>query len=471
MDRIILFELNEVPYKVVDHFCLHNPDSTLACLMPSLRQFESYTEDVSHLSPWRTWPTVHRGVIDEKHLLHDFGQDLTEIDQTYPPLWKILTKNGVKTGVFGSLHSYPMPKSLENYVFYFPDAFASDSRCFPHVLSHFQALNLEMSRESARNVARRIPWKSALTVAARSQSLGLKPRTYGKIVNHVLSEQIRSWKKTRRRTYQTILAFDIFMKQLVSGKPEFATFFTNHVASSMHRYWAACFPEDYDHSEFSEHWMKTYSGEIDFTMSCFDHMLGVLVQFVERNPEYVIWITSSMGQKATIAKLSKTQLYMKKPGKFMACLGLKDTEWEKKPSMLPDYNFLVDAEKANQFRDNLESLSIDGAGVDWVNRGSNFFRISLGHENLDKGSRTIQLGDRHVSLESMGLENTRIEDESGTTAYHVPNGILLIHDPKTTVSSNKERPSVSTLEIAPAILKNYAIRVPPYMKTPVSIQL
>lgn len=470
MDRIILFELNEVPYKVVDHFCLHNPDSTLASLMPSLRQYESYSEDASHLLPWRTWPTVHRGVIDDQHRLYDFGQDLTEIDRTYPPLWKILTKNGIKTGVFGSLHSYPMPKSLENYVFYFPDTFASDSRCFPQVLSYFQALNLEMSRESARNVTRCIPWKSALMVAARSGSLGLKLRTYGQVANHVLSEQIRNWKRTRRRTYQAVLAFDVFMKQLMSGKPEFATFYTNHVASSMHRYWAACFPEDYDHSEFSEHWMNTYSGEIDFAMSCFDRMLGVLVEFVEHNPEYVLWITSSMGQEATIAKPLRTQLYVKELGRFMACLGLEDTEWEKRPSMLPDYNFVVHEEKAEEFRGNLKLLSINGAGVHWVNRGNNFFRINLGHSDLDKKSTTIRLGERYVSLESMGLDVTRIEDESGTTAYHVPNGILLIHDPKTAVPWSRGRPSVSTLEIAPAILDNYAIQRPPYMKAPVSIQ-
>ena len=42
-----------------------------------------------------------------------------------------------------------------------------------------------------------------------------------------------------RRTYQAGLAFDIFINFLQSTKPAFATFFTNHVASSMHRFWAA----------------------------------------------------------------------------------------------------------------------------------------------------------------------------------------------------------------------------------------
>ena len=179
---------------------------------------------------------------------------------------------------------------------------------------------------------------------------------------------------------------------------------------------------------------------------------------------------SSMGQKATVAKPLKTQLYMREPDKFMTCLGLEITEWERKPSMLPDYNFSVSEAKADNFSDNLKSLSINGAEVNWVNRSGNFFRISLGHADLDEESQPMQLGGRHVALESMGLENTRIEDESGTTAYHVPNGILLIYDPKTTVPSNGERPQVSTLEIAPTILKNYAVPRPSYMNPPVSIR-
>lgn len=60
----------------------------------------------------------------------------------------------------------------------------------------------------------------------------------------VVSERVRQARNVRRRTYQSVLAFDIFMKQLESTRPGFATFFTNHVASSMHRYWAAAFPGD-----------------------------------------------------------------------------------------------------------------------------------------------------------------------------------------------------------------------------------
>ena len=36
---------------------------------------------------------------------------------------------------------------------------------------------------------------------------------------------------------QAILSFDVYEKYLLKEKPEFTTYFTNHVAGMMHRYW------------------------------------------------------------------------------------------------------------------------------------------------------------------------------------------------------------------------------------------
>lgn len=470
MSRIILFELNEIPFRVIDYFRRIRPDSTLARLMPSLHLYETWSEDVSALTPWKTWPTVHRGVIDERHLLHDFGQDLTEVDKAYPPLWRILTQNGVTSGIFGSLHSYPMPASLENYAFYFPDTFAAGSECFPDSLSTFQAFNLEMTRESARNVIRRIPWKSAMKVLGRSSDLGLKLSTCGEVGKHVVSELTSRWKKTRRRTYQAVLAFDVFMKQLERTRPAFATFFSNHVASSMHRYWAACFPDDYNRFDFTDEWVATYANEIGFVMSKFDGMLKALVEFIDRNPEYALWIASSMGQEATIARPVETQLYMTDPARFMMQFGLRTTDWKRSPSMAPDYNFVINGAKAESFQDKLKSLVVDGSGVDWTRSGGNFFRISLGHDDFYDKPQFVLLDAREIPFKAMGLENVRIDDKSNSNAYHIPTGSLLIHDPRSArPRSRRSRPQISTLEIAPAILRNYGVPAPDYMATPAPV--
>lgn len=467
--KIILFELNEVPYRVIDDYCHVNPKSSLAQLLPACAQYETYSEDVSSLSPWKTWPSVHRGVNDECHLLQNFGQDLTEADDEHPPVWKLLTRYGVKTGIFGSLHSYPMPESLENYVFYFPDTFAAGSECFPPKLSAFQQLNLQMVQESARNVSSNIPRRSALKVLADAPALGFKISTFGKIGKQLISERLQNWHKVRRRTYQAVLAFDIFMKQLKSTKPDFATFFTNHVASSMHRFWAARFPDDYDTFEFEDEWVKTYRSEIHFTMSKFDEFFKTLVRFVNRYPEYTLWFCTSMGQAATIAKPLETQLYIADVTRFMKQFGLGESEWDKRPSMLPRYNFYVTESKAVEFRETLRKMVIDGRPVEVYEAANHFFCIRLGHEDLYKKPQYVQLNGQEISFEDMGLINEEIEDKSNTTAYHIPQGSLFIYNPRDQRPKNTRRSQVSTLDIAPTILKNFSVPIPEYMKHPASL--
>jgi hypothetical protein len=96
------------------------PQSWIAQNFDKLHKYETFSENVGHLSPWNTWPTVHRGVSDEKHLISELNQDLTEVNKAYPALWDILSKNGISTGVFASLHTYPLPTDLNKVKFHVP---------------------------------------------------------------------------------------------------------------------------------------------------------------------------------------------------------------------------------------------------------------------------------------------------------------------------------------------------------------
>src|SRR6476646_2213975 len=145
MKKIILFELNEVPARIFEYFRAHRPESALAKIFSSCRIYETHAED-KILSPWITWPSVHRGVSDHKHHIHNFGQPLTEIDKEFPPIWQTLAAKGLRVGVFGSLHTYPPPADIQQYDFFIPDTFAAGSECFPKTVETFQAFNLAMAR-------------------------------------------------------------------------------------------------------------------------------------------------------------------------------------------------------------------------------------------------------------------------------------------------------------------------------------
>lgn len=467
MDRkIILFELNEVPLRIVDAYCRWHPESALARRLPECFQYETYCENVGHLSPWNTWPTFHRGVVNDRHLIADFGQDLSGADEAFPPLWTLLARGGVRTGVFGSLHTYPMPRDLENFEFFLPDTFAAGAECFPNSIELFQKFNLTMARESARNVSTKLPWRDALRLLRSAPDLGLRVRTFLDVGRQLVDERVKSWKKSRRRTYQAVLAFDIFMRNLERTRPAFSTFFTNHVASAQHRFWAAAFPGDYEKFGFDAQWVDTYAHEIEFAMNKFDAFFARLVAFADRNPEYVVWVATSMGQEAIETSPLETQLYLTEAGKFTAALGLDPADWEPRPAMLPQWNVLVRPGKAGIFRDALGGVEIDGRPLGFREAAGGFFSLDFGHQNLFDKPQQAKVGGRAVPFADLGLKNVEIEDKSNASAYHIPQGTLLIYDPTRREVKRVARTQVPVTEIAPTILRNFAVPVPAYMAKP-----
>lgn len=460
--KIILFELNEVPFKVLDQFCKWQPKSALAKHLPKCFQYETRTQEISSLSPWITWPSVHRGVNDEKHMIQNFGQELSSVDRDFPPLWELLRRGGVRVGVCGSLHTYPPPTHMTDYDFFIPDTFAAGSECFPQNIELFQDFNLRMARESARNVARGVPWAQALRVLLHAPELGFKLQTLTDVAGQLLSERAQKWRTVRRRTFQSVLAFDIYFKQLARTKPGFSTFFTNHVASSMHRFWAASFPDEYPEMGYSNEWIQTYRSEIDWTMKITDRMFERLVRFADINPEYQVWIVTSMGQAATQAAAVETQLYLVDLDKFMRELGFESHEFSQRPAMLPQTNLITQPSATGRLADSLRQLQIGGQSVTYRQKENGFFSIDMGQYNLDTASTRASLGGRSWSLEELGLRNVEIEDKSGTSAYHIPEGCLFIYDPRDQ-SVKTGRPTISTLDLAPTILKSFRVERPGYM--------
>ena len=449
--RILFLELNEVPYRIIDDFCARHPDSALAHMLPRAAQYVTHTDDTP-LSPWITWPTLHRGIDSRKHGILQLGQDTTEIDSQWPPIWKTLEGFGARVGVFGSLHSYPAPSSESDYAFYVPDTFAGESRCIPSHIDAFQELNLYLARLSARNVTAQIPWRASLKVLSMAPRLGLRATTLLSVARQLVNERLRTIRRVRRRTYQAALGFDIFMKLVEDKNPEFATFFTNHVASTMHRYWAAAYPWDYDVNGYSPTWQATFRDEIDFTMRQADTVLARVVRFVEADPRYTLWVASSMGQAPTSAEPVETQLYIADLDHFMEAMGVAHPgDWHQRAAMLPQTVVYVAPRVADTFRESLQHLVIDGQPLGFNERADGFFSLDLGHWNLHDKPRVALLDSIEVPFTRLGLACVTIEDAANSNAYHVPEGSLMVYDP-TAPSISQERVQVPLTDVHRMIL-------------------
>ena len=188
--KLLLVELNEVPYRVIDTYCRDRPDSNLARVMAASTQYETVTEDRLALDPWISWATLHRGVNDEMHQILHLGQVAEEVDQQFPPIWRILQERGLRVGVFGSLHSSNLPPGVEDYAFYLPDYFDAHVFAHPAGLLPFQELNLAMTRQSARNVTRKVPVGAFAKFLATAPAQGLKLDTVFDSAAHIARETL-----------------------------------------------------------------------------------------------------------------------------------------------------------------------------------------------------------------------------------------------------------------------------------------
>lgn len=461
--KIVLFELNECPWRVILDHVERCPDGALATLLRRSQSYESVAEDRT-LSPWISWSTVHRGVDDGTHGIFNLNQDLGECDRAHPPLWSLLRRRGLRVGVFGSMHSHPVPTEAEGVAFHVPDPFATDAETMPAAVRPFQAFNLEMSRASGRNVSTAVPWRQALEFTAALPRLGVRPATLAGLAGQLVAERRDRSRTARRRTWQAVLGFDVFMRLLETRAPQFSTFFTNHVAATMHRFWAAAYPGDYAEYGYDDAWRRTYADEIAWSMDATDRMLGRLLRWAAADPEREVWIATSMGQAATRADNQATsQLYLEDVDRFMAYFGWGPRDFVQQPAMRPRVVIAVDPSRAQELRGRLADIELGpGAklGVEVLGGGRFCLAVPVLQDHV---ATDATVDGRPVPLAALGLRNTPIEDESGQTAYHVPQGALIVHRAGAQGRIAVPTRQCSTLELAPMVLARLGVTAPEYM--------
>ena len=140
--KLLIYELNEVPRRLLDYFIKNNPNSAFAKISREGLILNTLTKDDGELHPWSTWPTVHRGIYNTIHNIRYINQDLQSVEN-FKPIWSLLAQNKIDVGVFGSLQSYP-PINSKHFKFYLPDTFSPGPEAIPEELRLFQSFNLEL---------------------------------------------------------------------------------------------------------------------------------------------------------------------------------------------------------------------------------------------------------------------------------------------------------------------------------------
>jgi hypothetical protein len=447
---LILYELNEVPWRVFDWYVAHQPGSAFTKLARSATTFTTVTQDEGELHPWTTWPSLHRGVYNTKHNVRFINQDLAGADQ-YPPVWEVVKNSGKSVGVFGSLQSY---SGLQpDYSFYIPDTFAPGVETWPKKYSAFQRFNLRQTQQDGAEASAIRVNKSVAVDVAEMLQIGLSFRTLGTLATHLANERLNGLYRSRRSVLQGLVAFDIFKHALNECQPDFCTFFTNHVAGMMHRYWKYTFPEDFDFvlSHPSE---RFHAENIRFAMDVADAQLSYLMRYVDSLGGMLI-VASSMGQEAINRGEYSGEWRLNDAGKLLSVL-----EW-KSPvktlmAMQPDFNFSFDSEiDATRFLKIAECIVDDDNISVWQKTrqiGPTLnLQLSPSRAAVLAGEVTLALAPgtrRKVKIGDIGIQFLNRDPGTG---YHQPQGILCFYGAG--IGHDDSRSKIELTEVRPALLE------------------
>lgn len=459
--RVILYELNEVPWRVIDTFVKKYPKSTLATILNNSLQYTTLTKDSGELHPWTTWPSLHRGVYNEDHNIRFINQ---EIKTPYKPTWEILSDHKLPVGVFGSLQSWPVPKK-GSYVFYVPDTFAQTPETHPKSVGAFQRFNLEQTKRDGGAGAK--PIKATPEYLQNLIAMivkGVRLSTLLALGQQLINEKLNKNFRAIRSIFQSPVAFDFFYKLLKQRKPQYATFFTNHTAGMMHRYWKYLFPKDFDYTLKGEE-DAFKSQAVIKAMKITDNQLKKLKDYADQDGTILV-IASSMGQQAIdrgdyLGELNITDLK-----KFFKALDYAGPI-KSNLAMSPDYSFsFKKASDLTAFKKSVEALkSKDGSPVFTFKKSGLTLNINLQtNVNLIKQGAFFRRTGKNKEELTFNRLGITVEKRDQGTAYHIPEGTVLFY--RKNLMPETRRTKIELASIAPTLLNLFDITPPKYMKKP-----
>lgn len=446
----VLLEINEVPWRVIDLFCSYPEYPNIKKFFEKSTQITTLSKDAGELSPWVTWPSFHRGMNNTDHKVKNLGQDPESF--LGKPIWDEFIEKGHPVGVCGSMQSWP-PKDPGQGGFYIPDTFAADEKCIPAKIEVFQKFNLSQVQSSGRVVDGGFSKSEALKLLMKFPSLGIRFKTCFALAKQLLMERFDKTYVSRRPVFQGILCWDIFVKHYnVKNPPAFATFFTNHVAGLMHRYWDNIFPEDFNKSHAREN--SPLWPTICFAMTFLDQLLGEAMEIQKRSGCNLIF-ASSMGQAMVDRDYHEGfETVIRDKDKLMQALGFSKSDYREKLAMVPQIAFgMASQAKRDELVEKLHSIKTsDSKQLFYADPIGDSVTITVDTRRKNETLEPLVMnGSQQVQWDDFGLEHVQV---TPGTAYHIPEGSFALIGPAQDNLPLSDRETLPLPEVKSFILNN-----------------
>jgi hypothetical protein len=252
---------------------------------------------------------------------------------------------------------------------------------------------------------------------------------------------------------QALVAFDMFQDALKHSRPEFCTFFTNHVAGMMYRYWKYSFPEDFAY-EITTTEDKFHAESIAFAMDIANAQIGVLMQYVDsRNGRLLV--ATSMGQEAIERGEYLGEWRITNVPQFLRAIAWTQPVRDLL-AMQPDFNFALNSEADAEHFLVATAALVDANGQSIWKRAQRMgatVNLGLAPSSVALESGTAFLTTANDAKKRLGIAELGIEflKRDPVTGYHQPRGALLLYG--NGIAANDARTEVDSTAVRPAILQ------------------
>ena len=458
--RVVIYELNEVPWRVVDLYVADRPRSHLARLLDDGLSLTTQNHDPAPLQPWRTWPTFHTSTYTAEHNSFELGQDPATFRG--PSIWDAAEAAGLAVGLFGPLQSWPA-RPFAHGGFFVPDTFSRTADTFPAELRRFQQFNITMTRENTFSSVADPDPREMLATGVDLLRRGLTPGSLAALAGQLVRERRDPRYRGRRSMMQVLPSFDLYWRLHLQHRPHLSVFFTNHVAGMMHRYWGDWVPDYAGAEDYRPD--PVFAEFVPTAMEVADRQLGRIRSYVDSHQDTIVVVAGSMGQGPIPYRHLDRTFVLEAPARLLDQLGLGTAEAGL--AMYPRISLAFGShDEARSSVDVLESLEGEGCGPMFrdftVNGRTVSFEINFDRPDArdDEKLVFVHRDGVRVTLEpaDVGIA-VRRRTGGGNTAYHIAEGILLAYG--TGITADPARVTVDILDVAPSLLVNVLHVEPP----------
>ncbi len=382
--RLILLELNEINFDVVNKYIAADPSRfpALKKLLSGSSIRTSCEKKYEELEPWIQWASVHTGKTYEEHSIFRLGD---MVGSHVPQIFEQLEQAGYKVGAISAMNA---ENRLRQPAYFIPDPWtktAADSSWWS------QALGQAVSQAVNDNAQARITPKSALMVLLCLLRFA-RVKHYGKYLSLVLASRRKPWLKA---LLLDLLLHDVHWSLFNSKQPNFSTLFLNAGAHIQHHYFFNAEPLRKDSLNKNPAW---YVSEEEDPLADVLGLYDMIVREYFARTDTDVVLATGLAQKP----YNQVKFYyrLNKHADFLRELGIVFSNVF--PRMTRDFLIEFENEKqAQAAKDVLTGMTIVGKNVPLFgeidNRGDSLF-VTLTYPYEITPTTQYQLGDRKFSL-------------------------------------------------------------------------